>query len=724
MKKQWYDRLAKPAALTVIALALAACGGGGGGGDSPEANANPQQVAPDVDIVVPSLPIVVPPASEPVASAPDPVEEIAKSLPVPDKTAQKLNQRIGANVSAVTYYARSHEYVDLMQQAGGFGLPDGPWIDPATKGRGPIALDAQGWPTEDFAIMMMSGQRNTPGLAGRYTIVFKGTASVSLIASSGTLSAPTLDSATGMTVVHLDFPVAGDQIVLNFKNTSGGVKDLRVIRPGYQWNSPTLPVFTTTYLKHLEAFSTLRFMDWLASNATYDGTWANRPTIQSTRGGLGPKGSVPGKPWERVIELANASASDIWINVPAKADATYYTELAKLLKAKLDPRLKIYVEYSNEMWNFNFPQYHWLTTTAVADEMAAGNTRLNADGATQPYVLGYRVFTERTFRISDAFRAVFGDSAMMDRVRPVLAWQAAGSYHMENMLKYAQTAFPGRPVSSYIYAISGAPYFNLGTQQSTAGLTTQQVLTAMDESLGKSPLSYRYEHNAYLAKKYGVRWVAYEGGPDTFGTGSLDSKAAANRDASMYTMCQRFLNDWNSAGGGLFLWFHAGAGSWSTQYGTWPLEEYLGNDVPSAKMSCMIWASTLAPAVATTRHVPGVAFDAAEVAGQFLTVGTTNYNIEKRWYQVGQSREYVISSPTATCYKLSLTGVFAGDRGLFDVAINGATAISGAPVVPSAADPVKSDLGNICLDAGVNVMNLKMTQVANGVMDKILFAPQ
>lgn len=48
--------------------------------------------------------------------------------------------------------------------------------------------------------------------------------------------------------------------------------------------------------------------------------------------------------------ISKSNKKDIWINIPHAADDEYVTNLAKLIKDKLDPSLKVYVEYSNEVW--------------------------------------------------------------------------------------------------------------------------------------------------------------------------------------------------------------------------------------------------------------------------------------------------------------------------------------------------------------------------------------
>lgn len=85
----------------------------------------------------------------------------------------------------------------------------------------------------------------------------------------------------------------------------------------------------------------------------------------------------PGKhgwPWEYIILLANEVNKDIWINIPVSASgslpypqpnceqdtSSYIYQLAMLLKSGneftsnkgLNNNLRIYIEHSNEVWNF------------------------------------------------------------------------------------------------------------------------------------------------------------------------------------------------------------------------------------------------------------------------------------------------------------------------------------------------------------------------------------
>ncbi len=59
---------------------------------------------------------------------------------------------------------------------------------------------------------------------------------------------------------------------------------------------------------------------------------------------------------EYAIDLANTLKTDAWFCMPHKASDEYIREFAKMVKERLDPSLKSYVEYSNEIWNWSFGQ--------------------------------------------------------------------------------------------------------------------------------------------------------------------------------------------------------------------------------------------------------------------------------------------------------------------------------------------------------------------------------
>jgi hypothetical protein len=90
--------------------------------------------------------------------------------------------------------------------------------------------------------------------------------------------------------------------------------------------------------------------------------------------------------------------------------------------ATLDPQRKIYVEYSNERWNFGACDGGRNYDSAVA-EVGRGGSPLNFGGETNTWYWGWRQTAKRGKEISEILRSVFGDDDMMTRVRPLLMTQ-------------------------------------------------------------------------------------------------------------------------------------------------------------------------------------------------------------------------------------------------------------------------------------------------------------
>jgi hypothetical protein len=58
------------------------------------------------------------------------------------------------------------------------------------------------------------------------------------------------------------------------------------------------------------------------------------------------------------IEFRGGVKVDPWFCMPHLADDDFVRQFAVLVKERLDPSLKVYVEYSNEVWNGQFKQAH------------------------------------------------------------------------------------------------------------------------------------------------------------------------------------------------------------------------------------------------------------------------------------------------------------------------------------------------------------------------------
>lgn len=101
----------------------------------------------------------------------------------------------------------------------------------------------------------------------------------------------------------------------------------------------------------LRDITMLRFMTLGHSCQFAQSRWDNRPLPTDARWNL------KGAPLEVMISLANKTGKDPWFTIPHAADDDYARRFAQTVKKSLDPKLKVYLEYSNEVWNPDYPQF-------------------------------------------------------------------------------------------------------------------------------------------------------------------------------------------------------------------------------------------------------------------------------------------------------------------------------------------------------------------------------
>lgn len=564
----------------------------------------------------------------------------------------QVRPQIGAGLEGLADWSKSNAFADVVKQARTFGPPDTPWTSA-------VAVDANGWPTEDFgAIFIVSEQL---GLAGTYKLSLQANQqpTVGLVATNATITNRQWNPTTKVFTADIVYPANATQLMMSFKNTGGGVRWMKLMRPG------TTPgqTFTKPFLDHLRRFPVLRFMDWTSTNFNPVSSWSER-----TRPEHASYARPEGIPWEVCIELANALGKDVWINVPHKADDAYVAELAALLRDTLDPKRKVYLEYSNEVWNWSFSQSQWNLQAAKA-EVEAGGSDLNYDNVDNDGYWAARRIAKRLIQMSQIFKSAFGEGRYAAQVRPVLAYQVAWpDLWLWEALQYTADVW-GSP-SQYFYAAAGAPYFNMGDFQHTEGLTKDQVLDALSASVESYATSRWLEKAAAWTKFHGLRMLAYEGGPDTFGPGSIQAKRAAGHDPRMQTICQRYLNIWFGYGFDTFMWFVAGATGWDTQYGTWGLAEDM-TQPNTPKTLAIDWVrAKVRPPLIAGDPIPG-AIDARKHVNRGDNWQTQDPYL--RYINGGTFTDYLVRVDAGGRYRLVLDCA-SGPGGVIEVWVNGQVA--------------------------------------------------
>lgn len=684
-------------------------------------------------------------------------------------------QRIGANTTVVAPYATTFTYADIVKQGAYFSNPTGGLGSGAPQDNGTpnqsVAVGPDHEPVDDYNIMLLNEQEVHINQTGNYTIAYRGSASSIVLSTDNgaTYSATDTVVSNGWTI--LTVPVTQGyrhiQVAVRFTKNNGiavdPVKGLKVLLPGYNFDSlnPDEIHLYQPFMQQLKRFAVLRFMDFVrtntepsASNEKPEGVWANRPTPLNKLTALtGPVG----QPWESVIKIGQAAESDIWVNVPALARDEYYTQFANFMFNNMPSGMKIYLEYGNEMWNSQFVQATDLRAEAIA--LVAGSTdegiRINYDGVHESTasdfekgsILNRRLYVDRLVRIIKAFQLAFGNQT--DRVRGILTWQIVDPLATESMLEYVRVHY-GTP-SDYFYATSGAPYFGLTAeakllaQQNT--LTVDACLDAMEQDSIDHIKLAQFEAHMGIAKRWNLKFIAYEGGPDTYGPDSIEVKRQASNNDRMFEICQSHLNRWSRAGGDLFMWFNAGAGKWTGPYGSWSLVESL-SDATGPKLSAMDWAS-ITPALApVSRHNLTVSsVNEATSTGGVVSIGMNirpwdqlinlyedaGYSV-KQWVNdktPGSALNYLVSSPVTHSFNLKLVlqnrDLTAGYINVpIEIVVNGVVQNVTFLNPPQGSDEVQiQSSAPVVLQSGMNAITIVNKILPNSyyvaVFDRLIF---
>ncbi len=472
---------------------------------------------------------------------------------------------VGINSYATLDWARNRPFADMMKTARELMLIGAPST--------PAPIDARGWPTTDAQTLVVNGLERIDG-----TYAFSCAGRVTLDVPMATVSDLQYNPVTNRTTasVRVSDP-AMHSMVMRLTGTTGGVQDIRLMRPtqpGATTSYPEGQVFTDAFLDLVGRFELIRTMDWLATNSSFQISWSDRvlPSYASfnrhdDRYGWQGRGAA----WEYVIMLANEAGKDVWINVPDLATDDYVRRLAQLFRdgstidgvtyPPLDPELDLYVEYSNELWNgfVDFEQAERNREAAIA-EVAYGNSPLDFDGETSASIWQWRRVAKRGVEISNILRGVFGSTQMMRRIKPILAWQqddgqGTGSAALDFVDRYYGAVHPGNatpyPVPWLFYGGGGSAYY--GPERDRTDLTLSSVWSSatMDIDAWRAVLL----RDAQLTLAYGLKRIAYEGGPSLEGDASADVKRAAWADPRMTTLFIAQHDAWSEMNGDLLAYF-------------------------------------------------------------------------------------------------------------------------------------------------------------------------
>lgn len=562
--------------------------------------------------------------------------------------------KLGTNLNWMMDWDPEKLAADLMWQARPWSTGDGNGTNVVNW----TAVDAQGWPLVSAGTRFGAIFEMAPWV-GTYKLSFRnrqGSTGDTVSSYSGniTLTNRQHDPGTNVTTYDVNVPSfsANQFIWLLWTGSTGGITDVHLMRPlqdGSGWHPVGTPL-SDHVIDRLAHFTTIRTMQTGGGTSLTTGTdtvWPGRTKPWSSQQRSSDAGRSGGVAIENLIAMANQADKDLWITLPFRADDDYIRKVAQVLRygsdginpytseqaspvfAPLKPGLAVYVEHGNEIWNPGYGYWSSENYDLNQAEIAAGDPHHTTYRSSSSGTWGYswRRVGWLVVRHSLIFRQVFGDAAMMTRVRPILASQNSRYATTSEPLHYIRDVWGqgygtsvvygsvnefgnvARPASYYVYALATALYFpddNSALNVSSAS-TLLDGVTAQLGSTAAESLLVAAAWNQDIAASLGLKYVAYEGGDNlipSLMSGGATSANIANARLASFDPAQggrmganidagtglpradqggyiygRVFSEWARLGGGLFMHFTLGqAADGGGMFGLCPPSAQSGSD--------------------------------------------------------------------------------------------------------------------------------------------------
>lgn len=551
----------------------------------------------------------VEPVVGPVVEIVGPTDLVKPSGPVP----------MAIGLAGVNDWSVQQPFLDVMKTARSWiGHKPGQWgglsyDEMLAAGE----LDSDGWPmsmpqgVRSLGTMILTDLPvEAVSLAGRYRVRFEGTG---IIEPKGRAS----NIRYGKNEVLFDYTPGEGSVDLRIQRTDRRgagdyVRNITVVKLDHAEAFDQGAMFNPDWLARVGGFGALRFMDWMRTNHSKQSDWTNRPHVGDY------SYAKKGVPVEMMVALANHLQVDPWFNMPHLADDAYVEAFATLVQGTLDPDLRAYVEFSNEVWNWQFAQANW------ADEQAQERWQTR-DVWMQYYGL-------RAAEVAQIWSRVYqgAEERLVNVIATQTGWRGLEKLALEAPLWVAEAPDHQPPAASFdAYAVAG--YFGrvLGTSDRTELVKgwieisqADAVQQADDQGLSGEAhdafvATHRYDmatalagqelldgsvsgdpsdtlsdllgevlpYHAEVAKAHGLALIMYEGGSHVVGVGEVvdDPDLTAfythlNYSDEMGALYVRLIKGWHQLGGQLFNAYSDVVQP--TKWGSWGALRYLSDDNP------------------------------------------------------------------------------------------------------------------------------------------------
>lgn len=378
-----------------------------------------------------------------------PLASVGVPAPGPGASA---DAKMAMGLAAISDWSTQQPFIDIMKSAR-------PWVGHLAGrwggwGHDELAaggfLDPKGWLRKlpdglsgISTIVLADQPEDAVSLAGRYHLTYQGEGEMRI-------------EGRGRVVLRrpgeivFDFVPGEGHVLITItstdpRQTGDHIRDIAIVKESNLALHAAGAVFNPDWIERIHGLDSVRFMDWMQTNNSTISDWSERPEPGDYTYAL------RGAPLEVMVDLANLLGADPWFNMPHRGDDAFVMAFAEQVRDRLAPGLRAYVEYSNEIWNWQFEQAHWARAEAEARWGAA------APGDAWMQFAGMRA--AQVAKIWDAAFAEEAEERLVNVLSTQTAWLGLEAALLEAPLWVAENPTLNRAPATRFDAYGIAGYF-------------------------------------------------------------------------------------------------------------------------------------------------------------------------------------------------------------------------------------------------------------------------
>ena len=497
--------------------------------------------------------------------------------------AKRERAGLGIGLGGIADWSTQYPFLDFMKSAR-------EWEDWQNDKQLPSdILDEHGWvhrlPARATAgtVFFTLDEEDIPLPYKRFVVRWKGKGRITYSVSAEKIEEESKPNRDVIEVFH-----GNAYLHIEETDPSDYIRDISIVPEKYVALYDSGEIYNPDFVAKIRQFRAIRFMDWMNTNDSEQREWSDRPKVKDAIW------SVKGVPVEIMVALVNKVNADPWFNMPHQATDEYIRQFATYVRDNLLSHLIAYVEYSNEVWNFQFQQSQFAIEEAKklwGDEGTGWVQYLGVRTAQTCDLWKKDVFVGQTKRVHCTMGVFSGWEEMQEYTLDCPNWVA------QKNTPCHKHGIDSMAVAGYF---SGCLHGSLDDEKSSRR-AIEMIRSWTRESDGGLSKAFKQLENGTLfscndtiaenAKFYkrakqkadvrGLQLIAYEGGQHITSNGSdtqddpvfINLHISMNRDPRMKRAYLKNFENWKAAGGTLFMQFvDIGVPS---KWGSWGALEYL-----------------------------------------------------------------------------------------------------------------------------------------------------